>query len=91
MVSSVGSSILTSLGASGIDTASLVDQLAKASIADKQKVLTARETANTAKISDLASAVSSINAFSSSLSTLISGGTLYTQPTSSNTSVLQVS
>ncbi|MBP8232254.1 MAG: flagellar filament capping protein FliD [Rhizorhabdus sp.] len=91
MVSSVGSSILTSLGASGIDTASLVDQLAKASIAYKQKVLTARETANTAKISDLASAVSSINAFSSSLSTLISGGTLYTQPTSSNTSVLQVS
>ena len=91
MVSSVGSSILTSLGASGIDTASLVDQLEKASIADKQKVLTARETANTAKISDLASAVSSINAFSSSLSTLISGGTLYTQPTSSNTSVLQVS
>ncbi len=91
MVSSVGSSILTSLGASSLDTASLVDQLAKASIADKQKALTARETANTAKISDLASAVSSINAFSSSLSTLISGGTLYTQPTSSNTNVLQVS
>lgn len=91
MVSSVGSSILTSLGASSLDTASLVDQLAKASIADKQKALTARETANTAKISDLASAVSSINAFSSSLSTLIAGGTLYTQPTSSNTNVLQVS
>lgn len=91
MVSSVGSSILTSLGASSIDTASLVDQLATAAISDKQKALTARETANTAKISDLASAISSINAFSSSLSTLISGGTLYTQPTSSNTSVLQAS
>jgi len=91
MVSSVGSTILTSLGASSIDTASLVDQLATAAMSDKQKVLTARETANTAKISDLASAISSINAFSSSLSTLISGGTLYTQPTSSNTSVLQAS
>ncbi len=91
MVSSVGSTILTSLGASSIDTASLVDQLATAAISDKQKILTARETANTAKISDLASAISSINAFSTSLSTLISGGTLYTQPTSSNTSVLQAS
>ncbi|MFZ5705206.1 MAG: flagellar filament capping protein FliD [Pseudomonadota bacterium] len=91
MVSSVGSSILTSLGASSIDTASLVDQLAQAAISDKQKALTTRETANTAKISDLASAISSINAFSSSLSTLISGGTLYTQPTSSNSSVLQAS
>lgn len=91
MVSSVGSSILTSLGASSIDTASLVDQLAQAAISDKQKALTTRETANTAKISDLASAISSINAFSSSLSTLISGGSLYTQPTSSNSSVLQAS
>lgn len=91
MVSSVGSSILTSTGVSSIDTASLVDQLAKASIADKEKALTTKETANTAKISDLATAVSSISTFSTSLASLISGGTLYTQPTSSNTSILQTS
>jgi len=91
MVTSVGSSILTALGASSIDTSSLVDQLATAAIADKQKALTAKETANTAKISDLANAVSSITTFSSSLSALISGGTLFTQPTSSNSSIVNVS
>ncbi|MES2495032.1 MAG: flagellar filament capping protein FliD [Pseudomonadota bacterium] len=91
MVTSVGSSILTALGASSIDTSSLVDQLATASIANKTKALTDRTTANTAKISDLASAVSSISTFSSSLSSLISGGSLFTQPTSSNSSILGVS
>lgn len=91
MVTSVGSSILTALGASSIDTASLVDQLATAAIANKTKAITTKETANTAKISDLGNAVSSINTFSSSLSSLISGGTLFTQPTSSNNSIVNVS
>lgn len=91
MVTSVGSSILTALGASSLDTASLVDQLATAAIANKTKALTTKETANTAKISDLGNAVSSINTFSSSLSSLISGGTLFTQPTSSNSSIVNVS
>ncbi|KQX20114.1 MULTISPECIES: flagellar filament capping protein FliD [unclassified Sphingomonas] len=91
MVTSVGSSILTALGASSIDTASLVDQLATAAIATKTKTLTDRETANTAKVSDLGTAVSSISTFSSSLSSLISGGSLFTQPTSSNSSVVSVS
>lgn len=91
MVTSVGSSILTSLGASSIDTASLVDQLATASIASKKEALTTRETANTSRISDLGNAVSSINGFSTALSSLISGGTLYTQPTTSNGSIVNVS
>lgn len=91
MVTSIGSSILTSLGASSIDTSSLVDQLATAAIADKQKALTDKETANAAKISDLGKAVSSITTFSSSLSSLISGGSLFTQPTSSNSSIVNVS
>lgn len=91
MVTSVGSSILTALGASSIDTASLVDQLATATIADKQKALTTRETANTSKISDLATAVNSITNFSTSLASLVSGGSLYTQPTSSNSSIVNVS
>lgn len=91
MVTSVGSSILTSLGASSIDTSSLVDQLATATIADKKAALTARESSNTARISDLATAVNSVTTFSSSLSTLISGGTLFTQPTSSNSTIVNVS
>jgi flagellar hook-associated protein 2 len=91
MVSSVGSSILTALGVSSIDTGSLVGQLADATIASRKKALETREATNTARISDLGSTVSSINAFSSSLSSLISGGTLYTQPTSSNTSIVAVS
>jgi len=91
MVTSVGSSILTSLGAASIDTSSLVDQLATAAIATKQTALTTRETSNSAQVSDLATAVSTINNFSTSLSSLISGGTLYTQPTSSNSAILGVS
>lgn len=91
MVTSVGSSILTALGTSSIDTASLVDQLATASIADKKKILETKTTANTAKISDLATAISSINTFSSSLAELVSGGTLFTQPTTSNSSIVNVS
>ncbi|KKC25097.1 flagellar filament capping protein FliD [Sphingomonas sp. SRS2] len=91
MVTSIGSSILTALGASSIDTASLVDQLATATIASKKDSLTTRQTSNTSKISDLATAVSSISGFSSALSSLISGGTLYTQPTTSNSSIVNVS
>ncbi|RVT93966.1 flagellar filament capping protein FliD [Sphingomonas crocodyli] len=91
MVTAVGSSILTSLGASSLDTASLVDQLATAAIANKTAALTKKETANTTKISDLANAINTITTFSSSLASLISGGSLYTQPTSSNTSLVQVS
>ena len=91
MVSSVGSSILTSLGASSIDTASLVDQLATATISDKQKALTARETTNTSRVSGLATAINSITTLSTSLQSLISGGSLYTQPTSSNSALVKVS
>jgi flagellar hook-associated protein 2 len=91
MVTSVGSSILSALGASSIDTSSLVDQLANATIASKKQALTDREDQNTARISDLGKAVSSISAFSSSLSSLISGGTLFTQPTSSNSAIVNVS
>ena len=91
MVTSIGSSILTGLGASSIDTGSLVDQLATAAIASKQKALTAREDANTARISDLGTAVSAINSFTSSLNTLVSGGSLFTQPTSSNSAIVNLS
>ncbi len=91
MVTSVGSSILTALGGSSIDSASLVDQLATAQIANKQKTLTTRETANTSRISDLATAINSVTSLSTALSSLVSGGSLYTQPTSSNSAIVNVS
>lgn len=92
MVTSVGSSITQALGGgSGIDTASLVDQLATANSATKLAALTAKDTANAAKVSDLASAISTISTFSTSLQTLTSSGTLFTQPTTSNSSIVQVS
>lgn len=84
-----GSSVLTSLGVgSGIDTASLVKSLTDATFAASSDQLTAKETANTAQISELATLAGNIDTFSSALDTLISGGTLMTQPTSSDTSVL---
>ncbi|MDO6415848.1 flagellar filament capping protein FliD [Sphingomonas sp. BIUV-7] len=86
---SSGSAILTALGAgSGIDTASLVTSLVSATYDPKTSAVTAKETANTAKVSTLATLSNGIDAFSTALGTLISGGTLFTQPTSSDSSVL---
>lgn len=82
-------SIATSLGiGSGIDTAALVDQLAEASRAPKDAAITKREEANAAKISAIATAASGIDNFATALSALISGGTLFTQPTTSDATVL---
>lgn len=86
---SSGSNILTALNAgSGIDTASLVGGLVSATYDPKTSALTAQGTANTAKISSLATLSNGIDAFSTALTTLIAGGSLATQPTSSNASVL---
>ncbi|WCT72912.1 flagellar filament capping protein FliD [Sphingomonas naphthae] len=82
-------SIASTLGiGSGIDTKSLIDQLATAAKDPKEKVIAARETANTAKVSALATVSNGITNFSTALNSLISGGTLRTQPTVSDTSVL---
>jgi flagellar hook-associated protein 2 len=83
------SSIATSLGiGSGIDSVALVDQLAEASRAPKEAVIKQREDTNTARISALGKASGGIDAFASALTALISGGTLFTQPTSSDSNVL---
>lgn len=92
MESSVTSSIATSLGiGSGINTAALVDQLATATKAPRDARLTTKLDDNTAKVSALGTAINTISAFSTSLGSLISGGSLFTQPTSSNTNILSVS
>lgn len=82
-------SIASTLGiGSGIDTKSLIDQLATAAKEPKEKVIAARETANTAKVSALATVSNGITNFSTALNSLISGGTLRTQPVVSDSNVL---
>ena len=85
----VGQSILNSLSAtSGVDTASLVASLVQAQFASKNLQLTNQESALTAQISSVAKVQSGITSFASGLKTLIKGGSLVTQPTSSDASVL---
>lgn len=89
---SPASSIAATLGiGSGIDTAALVTSLVNAVQAPKEAQLDARETQNTAKISGLADAANAIDTFASALNTLIAGGSLYTQPSSSDASILGAS
>jgi flagellar hook-associated protein 2 len=88
MVTSVSSSIANSLGiGGGIDTGSLIEQLSEASRAPKDAILKAKEDLNTAQISAVGQASSAISSFSSALTQLINGGTLFTQPTVSESSV----
>ena len=86
---SSGSAILTALDAgSGINTSTLVSGLVSATYDPKDAALKAKETINTAKISSLGTLTGKIDAFATALGTLVSGGTLFTQPTSSDSSIL---
>ena len=85
-VKSATQSLLTSLNAgSGIDTGALVPALVTAQFAAKTAALTAKSTALTSQISGISSLKSAITTFSSALDSLVKGGTLQTQPTSSDT------
>ena len=86
------SSISTTLGAgSGVDFTALASQLVDAQFAAKNAALTKKNTQLTTQISGLGQLKSGIMGFSSGLSTLVKGGSLATQPTSSNTTILNVS
>jgi flagellar hook-associated protein 2 len=88
---SAGASILNTLGVgSGIDTGTLITNLTNATFSTKEQTQTTKESANTAQISEVATLSNDMTTFSSALNTLISGGTLQTQPTSSDTSVVSV-
>ena len=88
MVTSIG----FSLGAgAGIDTKALIEDLAKAQREPQEALILRRETANTAKVSALAEASSAIDGFASALSKLIAGGSLFTQPSVSDPTVLAAS
>jgi flagellar hook-associated protein 2 len=79
------SSIAGNLGfGSGIDTAKVVADLAAASRAPKAERFAALAKSNEAKISALAQARSDLDGFADSLAELTNGGTLRSQPTSSN-------
>lgn len=83
-------SIAKTLGTgSGIDITSLVGQLVDASFANKNASLTAKDEKLTTQISKTSELKSSISDFASALSQLTAGGTLATQPTSSNTGIVR--
>ena len=73
---------------SGLDIKSLVNQLSDAQKAPKQAQIDKRETLNSARISSLGEISGAIDNFASALSSLIAGGTLFTQPTVSDSSIL---
>lgn len=82
-------SIVSSLGGgSGLDTAKLVDDLANASRQPKADMLTKRLQTVQAKISAVAQARSDLENFAKSLTGLVAGGTLQSQPSVSDTSAL---
>lgn len=85
-------SIASTLGiGSGLDTTALIDSLYTATREPKEAAIAKRETANQATISALGNVVSSIDGFASSLGSLISGGSLFTQPVSSDASIVTTS
>lgn len=86
----MASSIISQLGyGSGVDTAQLVSQLAAAARAPKEAQIKVREERNTASVSALANVSNGIDAFASSLKALIDGGSVSTQPTSSDAGIVQ--
>lgn len=87
-----GTSIGFNLGiGSGLDIRALVEGLSQAERAPKEAMIARREEVNSAKISALAEASSAIDSFATALSTLISGGTLFAQPSVSEPTVLSAS
>jgi flagellar hook-associated protein 2 len=85
-------SIASTLGiGSGIDTKALVAQLVAAQRDPRVTTLTAKAKAITTQISGLAQIKSGLANFSTSLGTLVAGGTLSTQPSSSDATTVKAS
>lgn len=85
-------SIANSLGfGSGIDTAALVADLASASRTPKVQRFDSLARANQAKVSTLAQARSDLDSFADSLASLAAGGTLRSQPVTSDDNAITVS
>jgi flagellar hook-associated protein 2 len=78
-------------GGSGIDTAALVKELVEKQFEYRNAKIAKREETLTAQISAATTHKSNITTFATALSTLSRSGNLATQPTSSNTAILNVS
>ena len=85
MVGSIGYSL--GIG-SGLDIKSIVDGLASAERAPKEALIKRREETNAARVSALAEAAAGIDSFTTALSGLIGGGSLFSQPSVSDPSLL---
>ena len=84
-------SIAKTLGTgSGIDITALVTSLVDNSFANKNKAITDKNDALTAQISSVGTIKGNISDFASALASLTSSGSLATQPTSSNTGIVNV-
>jgi flagellar hook-associated protein 2 len=82
-------SISSTLGiGSGLDITTIVDGLTQADRAPKDAAIKKREDANSAKVSALADAANGIDSFASALGQLISSGSLFTQPSVSDASIV---
>ncbi len=89
---SLGQSILNGLNAgAGLDTDSLITNLTAAQKAGLETPVQTKQQTNAAQISSAATLSSDISSFTQSLNTLIQGGSLQTQPKSSDSSVMTVS
>lgn len=90
--SSTSSQILSGLGLnSGIDYSALVDQLVTATFQTRNNQLASLNRTLTAEISSATTLKNNISSFASGLKTLATGGTLSTQVTSSDASIIKAS
>ncbi|RZM35887.1 MAG: hypothetical protein EOP67_09400 [Sphingomonas sp.] len=81
--------LLSGLSAgSGVDTGTLVTSLVAAQFAARTATLKTKSDTLTAQISGVASLKSTMTGFSTALANLVKGGSLQTQPTSSNAATL---
>ncbi len=86
---SAAQALFTSLSSgSGVDTAALVTSLVQAQFAAKSDTLSKKSDAITAQISGASTLMSNVSQFAAALKSLATGGTLQTQPVSSNASVV---
>ncbi len=84
-------SIATTLGTgSGIDIKALVNSLVTNAFTNKNALLTQQNDTLTAQISQVSAIKSNISDFASALTSLTGSGSLSTQPTSSNTGILNI-
>lgn len=92
MASSVGSSIISALGTgSGINMSGLVTSLVAAVRDPKEAVITSNQSLNNTRISAMASAISSLDTFSTTLTSLLQDTAYSGQPASTDPSIVSVS